>query len=136
MRGRFSAGWETLGLEVFRVHDFSGTHLQRPGIYVVCFGATWCLPTRRFAPMFASRNGSLPAKLAIADITKMDDPLWDTFQIRITPSIVVFREGDPVGRFDGRWALGLRRRDLDRMAEFVGAVPGAGTLSPARTSGR
>jgi len=124
-------GWEDTGLEVLRTGDFEGTHLQRAGTYAVCFGATWCPPTRGFVPKFVARDGKLPARLAMADITDVDDPLWDTFRIKITPTMVVFRDGAPVARFDGRRFIGLRNADLERLSEFLRAggpadAPGPG----------
>lgn len=121
-----SRSWEGLGIEVLRSGDFDGTRLKREGTYAVCFGATWCPPTRRFVPKFVSRAGRLPATFAIADITDWDDPLWDTFRIRITPTMMVFRDGAPVGRFNGRRFVGLRDADLDRLGAFLAGKGDAG----------
>ncbi len=99
--------WAPLGIEVLRDGDFSGDHLNRPGTYVVCFGAEWCPITRRFMPKFVAARPRLPGTLAVADITEMNSPLWDTFRIRITPSIVVFRDGKEHERVDGKRVLGI-----------------------------
>jgi|HubBroStandDraft_1064217.scaffolds.fasta_scaffold01929_3 hypothetical protein len=115
-------GWESTGLEVLRTNDFEGARLKRDGIYSVCFGATWCRPTRGFVPKFVARNGRLPGQMAIADITDLRDPLWDWFQIKITPTIIVFRAGAPVGRLDGRRFVGLRDTDLDRLTSLLGGL--------------
>jgi hypothetical protein len=123
--------WENTGLEVLRTGDFEATRLKRPGIYAVCFGATWCRPTRGFVPKFVARNGRLPATLAIADITEWKDPLWDSFQIKITPTMILFRDGVQVGRLDGRRFTGLKDADLDRLIELIGKV---GTPLPAPTA--
>ena len=122
--------WENTGLEVLSANDFADTRLNRNGTYVVCFGATWCRPTRGFVPKLVARNGRLPAHLAIADITDWDDPLWDSFHIRITPTMIVFREGAVVGRFDGRRFFALRESDLDQVADLLGRLGGA---EPATT---
>ena len=111
--------WDGLGVEVLRSGDFDGTRLRRDGTYAVCFGATWCPPTRAFAPKFVARKSRVAATLAIAEITDLQDPLWDAFAIRITPTMVVFRNGSPTGRFDGRRFVGLRDRDLDRLAALL-----------------
>ena len=116
-------GWGVLGVEVLRTADFDGTRLRRDGTYAVCFGATWCPPTRRFVPTFVALAGSLPARIAIADITSLQDPLWDTFQIKITPTMVVFREGAVVQRFDGKRLWGLREADLERLRAFLSRGP-------------
>ncbi len=117
-----TAGWDHLNLEILRSGDFEGTRLRRAGTYAVCFGATWCFPTRVFAPKFASRDGRIPARIAMADITAMDDPLWDSFEIKITPTMVVFQDGNVVGRFNGRPVIGLRTADLDRLTELVNTL--------------
>jgi hypothetical protein len=127
-------GWDRFGLEVLRSPDFDDQRLRRDGIYAVCFGATWCLPTRRFAPKFVARAPEFPGQFAFADITAMDEPLWDTFEIKITPTMVVFRDGVAVGRFDGRRVLGLREADLDRLTEMLGALTRAGTARPTDPS--
>jgi len=104
--------WSSTGLEVLREVDFPGGRLNRPGTFVVCFGATWCPITRRFMPKFVALREKLWPTLAIADITDTKSPLWDTFRIRITPSIIVFRDGEVHSRIDGRRFLGVTRSDL------------------------
>ncbi len=126
--------WDSTGLEVLRTGDFEGTRLKRPGIYAVCFGATWCPPTRQFVPKFVARNGHVPATLAIADITEWEDPLWDVFDIKITPTMIVFRDGVPTTRFDGRRTLGLRETDLDKLAAAVDAMTTPSGSARARST--
>lgn len=108
-----------MGVEVLRTGDFERTQLNRKGTYAVCFGATWCRPTRGFVPKFLSRAGQFAATFAIADITDWHDPLWTAFRINITPTVVVFRDGVPVGRLDGRRLVGLREADLDRLGALL-----------------
>jgi len=123
--------WDSAGLEVLRTSDFEAQRLKRPGTYAVCFGATWCSPTRGFVPKFVARNGRLPARLAIADISDREDQLWDAFRIKITPTLVAFREGTALGRIDGRRFIGLRDSDLDRLAELLSKLGGQGAPSTA-----
>ncbi|MFZ0829658.1 MAG: thioredoxin family protein [Thermoplasmata archaeon] len=108
--------WSTTGLEVLGPRDFSGGRLQRSGTNVVCFSAEWCPVTRRFMPKFLALRGTLPALLMIADITDLKSPLWDDFHIRITPSIIVYREGEVFLRLDGRRFFGLRDPDMAKLA--------------------
>lgn len=129
-----AGSWDSTGLEVLKTGDFDGTRLKRPGIYAVCFGATWCPPTRQFVPKFVARNGHLPATLAMADITAWEDPLWDVFDIKITPTMVVFRDGEPVSRFDGRRMLGLRESDLDKLAASLDALRTTPGAAPGNSS--
>jgi len=114
--------WRTSGLEVLREGDFAATRLNRPGVYVVCFGAAWCPITRRFVPKFLQARGRIRGTEAIADITELDSPLWDTFRIRITPSLLVFRDGDIVLRVDGKRFVGVSSRALARLEESLSGL--------------
>jgi len=107
--------WAATGLEVLGKADFTTGRLSRPGTYVVCFSAAWCPVTRRFMPRFVALKGTLPATIAIADITDLENPLWDDFRIRITPSIVVFRDGEVLQRVDGRRFLGITKSALSKL---------------------
>lgn len=109
------ASWQTTSLEVLREADFSGTRLNRAGTYVVCFGAEWCPITRRFIPRFQSIQGRIRGTLAIADITSLESTLWETFHIRITPSILAFRDGETIARLDGKRFLGVSGSALARL---------------------
>ena len=115
--------WDSTGLEVLRTGDFSGDQLNRAGTFVVCFGAAWCPITRRFMPKFVAEHGRIRGTLAIADITDNRDPLWDTFRIRITPSIVVFEDGRVQLRIDGRRFIGIPRSALDRLETALPRPP-------------
>lgn len=132
MPSKAKRSWEGAGLEVLRTGDFEGTRLMRAGTYAVCFGATWCPPTRGFVPKFAARDGRLPARLAIADITDLHDPLWDIFRIKITPSIVVFEDGRVVTRLNGRRFVGLREADLDRLSGELELRRNRGGAGPSK----
>jgi thioredoxin-like negative regulator of GroEL len=107
--------WAGTGLEVLGPGDFSDGRLNRPGTFVVCFAAEWCPVTRRFMPKFLGLRGTLPAQIILADITDLKNPLWDDFRIRITPSIIVFREGEVLLRLDGRRFFGLKDAELARL---------------------
>jgi thioredoxin-like negative regulator of GroEL len=111
--------WAFTGLEVLRKTDFTEGRLSRPGTYIVCFGAAWCPVTRRFMPHFIALKNAVPATVAIADITDLNDPLWDDFRIRITPSIIVFRDGSVLQRLDGHRFLGITRSALEKFQESM-----------------
>jgi Thioredoxin len=113
------SAWSATGVEVLSSKDFTEGRLNRPGTYVVCFGAAWCGPTRRFMPNFVQRKNKWPGTTAIADITDRNDPLWDIFQIRITPSIIVFREGRIRLRADGRRFVGITTLALDKLEQAL-----------------
>lgn len=114
-----ATSWESAGLEVLRQSDFSGTRLQRPGEYAVCFGAVWCPVTRRFMPRFVAQREKIPGVLAIADITDLESPLWDTFRIKITPTILFFHDGAIRARLDGKRFIGITAGALSQFEKTV-----------------
>ena len=118
--------WTESRLEVLGASDFEGQRLRRPGRYVVTFGAEWCPWTRRFVPKFQAWSKEMNATAAIADITDMKSPLWDTFGIRITPTVVCFIDGSVVYRANGHRLIGVREREFRSVVGFMGK-----TTSPA-----
>lgn len=126
------AAWGGTGIEVLGASDFVNTSLDRPGLYIVCFAAEWCPVTRRFMPRFLGFRIPPGGRLAIADITDLNSPLWDTFRIRITPSVLVFREGAVVERLDGRRFLGILGRDFERLQSTLSSAGGPVSVAPPR----
>lgn len=111
-----------MALERFGSEEFDGQRLRRPGTWVVAFMADWCPFCRRFAPQFEQLAGAGPYQIAMGDVTNEDSPLWDTFEIQVIPTVVVFRDGAPVFRRDGRYLRGLGEKDLTAVREAL-AVP-------------
>jgi thiol-disulfide isomerase/thioredoxin len=109
-------------VESLTASDFQRDRLSRPGTYLVDFSATWCPYCRRFLSRFAAREGTLRATLAVADISDVDNPLWDDFDLEVTPSMIAFREGAPIGRWNGRRWYGLDEGHLDQANELLGRV--------------
>lgn len=109
------------GPERLDASAFPGGKLSRPGTWAVAFVADWCPFCRRFAPEFAGL-ATPGAHLAFGDVTSDSSPLWDRFQIEIIPTVIVFRNGEVVRRFDGRPAEGLGRSDLDELRGVLGGV--------------
>jgi thiol-disulfide isomerase/thioredoxin len=101
---------ERIGAEAFDV-----TKLRRNGTWAIAFIADWCPFCRTFLPEFSALSAR-GLKLVIADLTDEDSPLWETFEIEVVPSVIVFRDGDPLFRVDGRLMEGLGPKDLARVA--------------------
>ena len=100
-------------MEVLGPDAFDGTALRRPGLWVIDFSAEWCPFCEEFLPKFAALERRGDVHLAIGDLTDVDSSLWDRFDLRITPTIIAFRDGTMVFRRDGRGGEGLDERDLD-----------------------
>jgi thioredoxin 1 len=97
-------------LERLDERAFDGKKLLRPGTRAVAFLAEWCGFCRDFGPQFAE-IGTRP-QLAVADLTDLNSPLWEEFEVQVVPTVVVFRDGRPVLRRDGVAGEGLSAADL------------------------
>jgi len=104
-------------MDVLRTRDFDGQRLKRPGTWVVGFVADWCPWSAAFRPEFEALARPGPASYAYGDVTDTDDPLWDAFEIEVVPTIVVFRDGEPTFRRDGRPSEGLSEAELREVRE-------------------
>jgi hypothetical protein len=111
-------------LERVGAEAFHGTRLLRDGTYAVAFLADWCPFCDVFLVAYESMPPPVGARL-IADVTDEQSPLWDAFAIEVVPTVVVFRGGRPVARFDGVPGVGLGGRDLDRIAATIATSDGA-----------
>lgn len=67
----------------------------------VMFSATWCGFCARFGPQFRARAEKTSAPFAVVDISDESDPLWDTFDIEVVPTVIVFENGKPKARVGG-----------------------------------
>ncbi len=101
---------------------FDGERLVRPGVVVVAFLADWCPFCRAFEPELLRLVTDRQLAALAADVTSTDSPLWDRFRIRIVPTVIVYRDGTPTLRLDGRRFRGLGAADLRRIAEAAGAA--------------
>jgi len=100
----------------FQSSDFDGTKLKKSGIIAVLFTAEWCPFCRQFEPIFQSAKESSDFKKGVVDLTDEENPLWEVFDVRVVPTIVVFREGNQVLRKDGVLGRGL---PVDTMARLM-----------------
>jgi len=114
--------------------SFRGSRLLKDGTWAVAFLADWCPFCQAFRPGFESMAASLGGRL-IADVTAEESPLWDTFALEVVPTVVVFRGGIPVARFDGIPGVGLGEKELAKVAAAMEAADRSRSISdgPSRT---
>ncbi len=96
-------------MEILGPGAFEGQTLRRPGRYAVVFSADWCPFCRDFLPKFAALEGNPKFHVAQVDLTDLQSPLWEQFEIEVVPSVVVFRDGEVTQRTDGIAGVGLGR---------------------------
>ena len=97
--------------------DFDGKSLKNSGTIAALFYAEWFPFCRMFYSDFESAmsRGGLP--WAEVDISDTEDPLWETFDVRVVPTVVIFKDGQPVFRRDGVLGRGLPRKALEETVE-------------------
>jgi thioredoxin-like negative regulator of GroEL len=119
---------ERLGAEAFRARQ-----LLRPGAWIVNFSAGWCPFCQEFLPIFAALDSDPNFRLAIGDLTDIDSPLWDGFDLEVTPTLIAFRDGEVVARVNGRRWIGLSSDDLRKVrAALTGTGEGAAEAAVPR----
>jgi hypothetical protein len=58
------------------------------------------------------------------NVSHYEDPLWEQFQIRVVPSLLVFKDGEVIKRKDGVPLQGLSKADLNEMARDTSNLRG------------
>lgn len=102
--------------------DFNGKRLKRTGTLAVLFAAEWCPFCRRFSSIFESALAAKCVPRAIADLGDLENPLWETFDIDVIPTVMVFKEGELVYRKDGILGQGLADGVMSEVIERAQAT--------------
>ncbi len=111
-------------METIPPAEFEGDRLRRPGRVVVAFVADWCPYCRAFLPHFEAWSKEASVPFALGNVSDEESPLWDTFQIKIVPTVVAFEDGKIAWRVDGRWARGISEKEFRRgFAPWSAAPP-------------
>ena len=81
------------------------------------FFAEWCPFCRSFYPRFQSALGGKGVTWAEVDISDMENPLWETFDIDVVPTVIIFKESQPIFRRDGDLGRGLSEKVIDEVLQ-------------------
>jgi thioredoxin 1 len=95
--------------------DFTGKRLNKTGTLAVLFAAEWCPFCRRFSPIFDSALAKNGMTGALADLNDEENPLWETFDVQVVPTVMIFKDGELVYRKDGTLGQGLPDRAMDEV---------------------
>ena len=79
---------------------------------IVLFYASWCPYCTNFRPTFESSKIDNANKFG-ALVDEDENPLWDRFNIKLVPTVIVFENGKIISRRDAKNYVGLTKSDMD-----------------------
>jgi len=101
------------------VKDFEGQILKdQVDSIAVLFKAEWCPFCRAFIPIFETlQESGVPS--GMVDLSEFDNPLWETFNIDIVPTVLLFKDGKIVQRYDGVPGEGLNAATVGEIISYL-----------------
>jgi len=84
---------------------------------VVIFSADWCPYCVSFFNNWSEYGRA--DDVCIADITDVESELWDSFDIEVVPTMVVFENGVLVKRWDGQLQRGLTIDQIQSVNDYL-----------------
>ena len=88
---------------------------------LILFAAKWCGYCSLFLKMAKEFKPSNDAEIFLIDADDPDESLWDTYNLNLVPTLIVFQSGKQLFRKDGLSGIGLRTSDLSDALNFLSA---------------
>lgn len=101
--------------------EFDREVLARRGIAMVDFSAPWCAPCRVIAPSVEGIARDYAGKVTVVEVNADEDPeLSARYDVRSMPTILFFRDGQPVDQIVGAVP---RRKIEERLVRLLALTP-------------
>ena len=95
-------------------YDFEQQVLETKGISVVDFWAPWCGPCHTMAPGLEAFAADNAGKVKVFKIDSDDNPKTaDKYEIRSIPTVIFFKDGEPVETHVGAMTQSALQGKLD-----------------------
>ena len=91
--------------------------INHRGKTVVIFSADWCPYCISFFNNWSEYGKA--EDVCIADITDVDSDLWDSFNIVVVPTMIIFEDGISIKRWDGQLQIGLTINQIDSVNDYL-----------------
>jgi thiol-disulfide isomerase/thioredoxin len=93
--------------------NFNNDKLLNNEKCLVFFYAEWCPFCRKSFHLMKSLDNS-QAKVFRVDLSNENNPLWESLEINVVPTLVAFKDGTEFWRADGISMVGLRKKDFEQ----------------------
>ena len=98
--------------------EFENQILKSEKPRIVLFAADWCGYCKRFLTVVSDYDSAKVVlhppsdEIEVVDVESEGGTLWDTMNLNLVPTLVVFSRGSEIYRRDGKALVGLRESDL------------------------
>ncbi len=93
--------------------DFKDNTLLKNEKVLVFFYTEWCPFCRKSYHLLKSLDES-QSKVYRVDLSNENNPLWDSLNVKIVPTLIAFKDGAEFWRADGISMVGLRKKDFEQ----------------------
>lgn len=101
-------------MKIIHGNEFENTIAS--GVVLVDFFATWCGPCKMLSPVLEQVSEELAGKVEIVKVdVDQDSDLAGQFGIMSVPTMIVFKDGQPVGKMQGHVPAPQLKEALEKM---------------------
>lgn len=93
--------------------DFEEKVIRRSGLAVVDFYTDTCVPCKRMVPVLTALENQYPDVFIAKVNAAYEKELAEKYQIRSTPTVILFKNGEEAVRFSGA----KRKEELEKLIE-------------------